>query len=68
MFLQPLIQKSSNPVLAVEQLQGLVAELNEQNQETISGGYRFPCDGPGRGGTCQVSGWDHVFLGTVKNS
>jgi photosystem I P700 chlorophyll a apoprotein A1 len=26
-------------------------------------GFRFPCDGPGRGGTCQVSGWDHVFLG-----
>lgn len=26
-------------------------------------GYRFPCDGPGRGGTCQVSSWDHVFLG-----
>ena len=26
-------------------------------------GYSFPCDGPGRGGTCQVSGWDHVFLG-----
>jgi photosystem I P700 chlorophyll a apoprotein A1 len=28
-------------------------------------GFRFPCDGPGRGGTCQVSGWDHVFLGSV---
>ena len=26
-------------------------------------GFRFPCDGPGRGGTCQVSAWDHVFLG-----
>jgi len=26
-------------------------------------GFRFPCDGPGRGGTCQVSGWDAVFLG-----
>ena len=26
-------------------------------------GFSFPCDGPGRGGTCQVSGWDHVFLG-----
>merc|ERR1711990_1124805 len=24
-------------------------------------GFRFPCDGPGRGGTCQVSAWDHVF-------
>ncbi|RYR67720.1 hypothetical protein Ahy_A03g014113 [Arachis hypogaea] len=26
-------------------------------------GFRFPCDGPRRGGTCQVSAWDHVFLG-----
>jgi photosystem I P700 chlorophyll a apoprotein A1 len=26
-------------------------------------GFRFPCGGPGRGGTCQVSSWDHVFLG-----
>ena len=26
-------------------------------------GFAFPCDGPGRGGTCQVSAWDHVFLG-----
>jgi photosystem I P700 chlorophyll a apoprotein A1 len=26
------------------------------------GGFRFPCDGPGRGGTCQVSAWDHGFL------
>ena len=26
-------------------------------------GFRFSCDGPGRRGTCQVSAWDHVFLG-----
>ena len=25
-------------------------------------GFRFPCDGPGRGGTCQISSWDHIFL------
>ncbi|KAL2930976.1 hypothetical protein RDABS01_036386 [Bienertia sinuspersici] len=25
--------------------------------------FRFPCDGPGRRGTCHVSAWDHVFLG-----
>ncbi|KAK5842258.1 hypothetical protein PVK06_004594 [Gossypium arboreum] len=24
--------------------------------------FHFPCDGPGRGETCQVSAWDHVFL------
>ncbi|KAF9602742.1 hypothetical protein IFM89_030630 [Coptis chinensis] len=26
-------------------------------------GFRFPCDGSGRGGTCQISAWDYVFLG-----
>jgi photosystem I P700 chlorophyll a apoprotein A1 len=26
-------------------------------------GFRYPCDGPGRGGTCQVSPFDHIFLG-----
>ncbi|XVE74473.1 hypothetical protein DITRI_Ditri12bG0019800 [Diplodiscus trichospermus] len=26
-------------------------------------GFRFPCDEPGKRGTCQVSAWDHVFLG-----
>lgn len=25
-------------------------------------GYAFPCDGPGRGGTCDVSAWDSFFL------
>jgi hypothetical protein len=29
-------------------------------------GFRFPCDGPGRGGTCQVSAWDHVYLDQVE--
>ncbi|KAL5078579.1 hypothetical protein RYX36_007000 [Vicia faba] len=26
-------------------------------------GFWFPFDGHGRGGTCQVFAWDHVFLG-----
>lgn len=26
-------------------------------------GFCFPCDGLGRGGTCQVSTWDHMLLG-----
>jgi photosystem I P700 chlorophyll a apoprotein A2 len=26
-------------------------------------GYRFPCDGPGRGGTCDISAWDAFYLG-----
>ena len=28
-------------------------------------GFTYPCDGPGRGGTCQISPWDHVFLGSL---
>lgn len=24
--------------------------------------FRFPCDGPRRGRTCQISAWDHIFL------
>nr|YP_009139321.1 P700 apoprotein A2 of photosystem I [Lepidodinium chlorophorum]BAR72295.1 P700 apoprotein A2 of photosystem I [Lepidodinium chlorophorum] len=25
-------------------------------------GYSFPCDGPGRGGTCDISSWDRFYL------
>ena len=25
-------------------------------------GYAFPCDGPGRGGTCDSSSWDAMYL------
>ena len=25
-------------------------------------GFHYPCDGPARGGTCQISPWDHLFL------
>ncbi len=25
-------------------------------------GFRFPCDGPGQGGSCQISSWDHFYL------
>ena len=25
-------------------------------------GWRYPCDGPGRGGTCQISAYDHLYL------
>ena len=30
--------------------------------DKIELGFRYPCDGPGRGGTCQVYGFDHTFL------
>ncbi len=41
----------------------LFARSSRLVPDKASLGFRFPCDGPGRGGTCQVSGWDHVFLG-----
>ncbi|KAJ1617729.1 hypothetical protein T492DRAFT_852848 [Pavlovales sp. CCMP2436] len=35
-------------------------------------GFKFPCDGPGRGGTCQVSAWEgalsHITGGNFTNS
>ena len=30
--------------------------------DKISLGFRYPCDGPGKGGSCQISPWDHIFL------
>ena len=41
----------------------LYARSSRLIPDKASLGFRFPCDGPGRGGTCQVSAWDHVFLG-----
>jgi photosystem I P700 chlorophyll a apoprotein A1 len=49
-------------VTALILFKGLLYARNSRlNKSNL--GFRFPCDGPGRGGTCQVSGWDHVFLG-----
>ena len=31
--------------------------------DKVTLGFRYPCDGPGRGGTCQISSWDHIYLG-----
>jgi len=51
-------------VTALILLKGLLYARNSRLIPDKSNlGFRFPCDGPGRGGTCQVSGWDHVFLG-----
>ena len=30
--------------------------------EKLDLGFRYACDGPGRGGTCQISPWDHIYL------
>ena len=44
----------------------LKAALCTKNSRLVSDklelGFRYPCDGPGRGGTCQISPYDHVFL------
>nr|QGU93296.1 photosystem I P700 apoprotein A2 [Selaginella stauntoniana] len=29
-------------------------------------GYGFPCDGPGRGGTCDISAWDAFYLAVSR--
>ena len=30
--------------------------------DKVAFGYGFPCDGPGRGGTCDISAWDGFYL------
>ena len=32
--------------------------------DKVSLGFRYPCDGPGRGGTCDISCWDSIYLAT----
>ena len=29
--------------------------------------YGFACDGPGRGGTCDISAWDYFIILTLFN-
>jgi photosystem I P700 chlorophyll a apoprotein A1 len=41
----------------------LYARSSKLIPDKVNLGFRFPCDGPGRGGTCQSSSWDHIFLG-----
>ena len=41
----------------------LTARASRLVADKYSLGFRYPCDGPGRGGTCQISPWDHIFLG-----
>ena len=40
--------------------------MNARNSRLVNDklelGFRYPCDGPGRGGTCQISPWDHIYL------
>jgi photosystem I P700 chlorophyll a apoprotein A1 len=40
----------------------LYARTSRQVPDKLELGFRYPCDGPGRGGTCQISAWDHIFL------
>ena len=30
--------------------------------DKVAHGFAFPCDGPGRGGTCDISAWDSIYL------
>jgi len=40
----------------------LYARSSRLVSDKLELGFRYPCDGPGRGGTCQISPYDHVFL------
>jgi photosystem I P700 chlorophyll a apoprotein A1 len=40
----------------------LYARSSRLVSDKLELGYRYPCDGPGRGGTCQISPGDHIYL------
>ena len=40
----------------------LYSRSSRQVSDKLELGFRFPCDGPGRGGTCQISPYDHIYL------
>jgi photosystem I P700 chlorophyll a apoprotein A1 len=40
----------------------LYAQTSRLVPDKIHLGFKYPCDGPGRGGTCQISAQDHIFL------
>jgi photosystem I P700 chlorophyll a apoprotein A1 len=40
----------------------LYARSSRLLSDKLELGFRYPCDGPGRGGTCQISAWDHIYL------
>ena len=40
----------------------LYARSSRLVSDKLELGFRYPCDGPGRGGTCQISPYDHVYL------
>jgi photosystem I P700 chlorophyll a apoprotein A1 len=40
----------------------LYARGSRLNSDKLELGWRYPCDGPGRGGTCQISPYDHLYL------
>jgi photosystem I P700 chlorophyll a apoprotein A1 len=40
----------------------LYARNSRLMSDKLEKGFRYPCDGPGRGGTCQISAWDHISL------
>jgi len=40
----------------------LYAQTSRLVPDKVHLGFRYPCDGPGRGGTCQISAQDHIFL------
>jgi photosystem I P700 chlorophyll a apoprotein A2 len=41
---------------------GYISTASALMPDKVSFGYHFPCDGPGRFGTCDISAWDSVYL------
>jgi photosystem I P700 chlorophyll a apoprotein A2 len=39
------------------------ARASRHMPDKAAHGFGFACDGPGRGGSCDVSGWDSAYLG-----
>ena len=40
----------------------MASNVSELMPDKVSFGYGFPCDGPGRGGTCDISAFDGLYL------
>lgn len=43
---------------------GLEARGSKLMPDKMEHSFGFSCDGPGRGGTCDISAWDSFYLAT----
>eukprot|EP00970_Alexandrium_tamarense_P020251 scaffold15032_cov1338-Alexandrium_tamarense.AAC.2 len=61
-----LLASSTSPATAAGNQVWLPGALDARGSKLMPDkkdfGYSFPCDGPGRGGTCDISAWDAFYL------